>query len=100
MRSKVIVFVLKRFGYGADLVHACEQVCVKYFGAVRAVKTLDVAILRRLTGLNKLQLNLLLFSPELHVVARVLRAIIDAYAFRLTMEVNKVIQCSSDARSG
>lgn len=52
MRSKVIVFVLKRFGYGADLVHACEQVCVKYFGAVRAVKTLDVAILRRLTGLK------------------------------------------------
>jgi hypothetical protein len=72
--------------------------CVKYFGAVRAVKTLDVAILRRPTGLNKLQLNLLLFSPELHVVARVFRAIIDAYAFGLTMEVNKVIQCSSHAR--
>ena len=50
MRSKVIVLVLKRFGYGADLVHACEQVCVKYFGAVRAVKTLDVAILRGLPG--------------------------------------------------
>ena len=100
MRSKVIVLVLKHLGYGADLVHVCEQVCVKYFGAVRAVKTLDVAILRRLTGLNELQLSLLLFSPELHVVARVLRAIIDPYAFGLTMEVNKVIQCSSDARSG
>jgi hypothetical protein len=73
---------------------------VKYFGAVRAFKTLDVAIPRRLAGLNKLQLNLLLFSPELHVVAGVLRGIIDAYAFGLTMEVNKVIQCSSDARSG
>ena len=100
MRSKVIVLVLKRFGYGAYLLHAREKVCVKYFGAVRVVKTLDVAILRRLTGLNKLQLNLLLFSPELHVVARVLRAIIDAYAFRLSMEVNKVIKCSSHARSG
>ena len=53
MRSEVIVLVLKRFGYGADLVHACEQVCVKYFGAVRAVKTLDVAILGRLAGPNK-----------------------------------------------
>ena len=31
MRSEVIVLVLKRFGYGADLVHAREQVCVKYF---------------------------------------------------------------------
>ena len=99
MWSKVIVLVLKRFGYGADLVHACEQVRVN-FGAVRAVKTLDVAILRRLTGLNKLQLNLLLFSPELHVVARVLRAIVDAYAFGLTMEVNKVIQCSCYSRCG
>ena len=89
MRSKVIVLGLKRLGYGADLVHAREQVCVKYLGLVRATKTLDVAILRRLTGLNKLQLNLLLFSPELHVVACVFRAIIDAYAFRLTMEVNK-----------
>ena len=100
MRSKVIVFVLKRFGYGAYLVHACEQVRVKYFGAVRAVKTLDVAILRRLTGLNKLQLKFLLFSSDLHVVSGSLRANIGAYAFRLTMEVNKVIQCSSDARSG
>ena len=53
MRSEVIVLVLKRLGYGADLVHAREQVCVKYFGAVRAVKTLDVAILGRLAGLNK-----------------------------------------------
>ena len=100
MWSKVIVLVLKRFGYGADLVHACEPVCVKYFGAVCAVKALDVANLRRLTGLNELQLNLLLFSPEMHVVASVFRAIIDPYAFGFTMEVNKVIQCSSDARSG
>ncbi len=52
MRSNVIVLALKRRGYGADLVHAREQVCVKYFGLVRATKTLDVAILRRLTGLN------------------------------------------------
>jgi hypothetical protein len=52
MRSKVIVLALKRLGYGADLVHAREQACVKYFGLVRATKNLDVAILRRLTGLN------------------------------------------------
>ena len=71
-----------------------------YLGAVHPVNTLDVAILRRFTGLNKLQLNLLLFSPELHVVARVLRAIIDAYAFGLTMEVNKVIQCSVTRGAG
>ena len=38
MRSKVIVLVLKRLGYGADLVHAREQVRVKYFGAVRRLK--------------------------------------------------------------
>ena len=72
------------------------MVLLMYFDAVRADKTLDVAILRRLT----VQLNLFLFSPELHVVAGVLRAIIDAYAFGLTMEVNKVIECSSNARSG
>jgi len=100
MRSKVIVLVLKRLGYGADLVHAREQVCVKYFGAVRAVKTLEVAILGRLARLNKLQLDLVVFGLELHVVARVLRAIVDAYAFGLTMEVNKVVQCSGYSRSG
>ena len=72
MWSKVIVLLLKRLGYGADLVHAREQVCVKYFGAV---KTLDIAILCWLTRLNKLQLDLFVFGPELHVVARVLRAI-------------------------
>jgi NurA-like 5'-3' nuclease len=32
MQSKVIVLVLKRFGYVAYLVHAHEQVRVKYFG--------------------------------------------------------------------
>ena len=36
MRSKVNVLALKRLGYGTDLVHAREQVCVKYFGLVRA----------------------------------------------------------------
>ena len=34
------------------------------------------------------------------MVASVLRANIKAYAFGLTMEVNKVIKCSSAARSG
>ena len=43
MRSKVIVLVLKRLGYGADLVHAREQVRVEDLRAVGAVKALDIA---------------------------------------------------------
>ena len=58
MRSKAIVLVLRRLVYGADFLHTREQVCVKYFGAVCSVKTLDGAILRRLIGLNELQLNI------------------------------------------
>jgi hypothetical protein len=68
--------------------------CVKYFGAVRAFKTLDVAILRWLAGLNELQHNLFVFCPTLHMMARVLKTIVDAHAFGLALEVDKVIQCS------
>jgi hypothetical protein len=100
MRSKVIVLVLKHLGYGADLMHAREFVGIEDLGAVRTVKTLDVATLCRLTRLNKLQLDLFVFGPELHVVARVLRAIVDAYAFGPTMEGNKVVQCSCYSGSG
>jgi len=63
MRSKVIVLMLKHFGYGAYLVYDRESKYASSSCAVRAVKMLVLAILRRLTGLNKLTLNLLLFSP-------------------------------------
>ena len=61
------------------------------YSAFRAVKTLDVAVLPRFAGLNKLQLNLVLFNLELHVVASILRTIIEGYEFGFTMKVNKVI---------
>ncbi len=100
MRSKVMVLVLKCFGDATYLMHTRKQVRVEDLGAVGAVESLDVAILCRLTRLNKLQLDLFVFGPELHVVARVLRAIVDTYAFGLTMEVNNVVQCSCYSGSG
>ena len=92
VRSKVIVLVLKCFGDATYLMHTRKQVGVEDFGAVGAVKTLDVAILRWLTRLNKLQLDLFVFGPRLHMVACVFRSIIYADAFGLSVEVNKVIQ--------
>jgi hypothetical protein len=65
------------------------EVRVMRYSAFRAVKTLDLAVLPRFVGLNKLQLNLVLFNPELHVVARILRTITDGFEF--TMEVNEDI---------
>jgi hypothetical protein len=50
-----------------------KQVGVEDFGAVGAVKALDVDILCRLTRLNKLQLDLFVFGPKLHVVTCVFR---------------------------
>ena len=73
MRSNVIVLVLKSFGDGTYLMHAREQVRVEDLGAVGAVKALVVAILCRLTRLNKLQLDPFVFGPKLHVVACVFR---------------------------
>ena len=54
VRSKMIVLVLKSFGYVVNFLHARKQVRVEDFGAVGAVKALDVAILCRLSRLNKL----------------------------------------------
>ena len=84
--------MLKCFSDATHLMHARKQVRVEDFGAVGAVKTLDVAILCWLTRLNKLQLDLFVFGPKLHVVACVFRSIVYADAFGLSVEVNKVIQ--------
>jgi len=90
--SKVIVLVLKCFGYIVNFLHARKQVGIEDLGAVDSVKALDAAILRWLTRLNKLQLDLFVFGPKLHVVACVFRSIVYADAFWLSVEVNKVIQ--------
>ena len=92
VRSKVIVLVLKCFGDATYLMHTRKQVRVEDFGAVGAVESLDVAILRWLTRLNKLQLDLFVFGPKLHVVARILRPIIDSNTIWFAVEVNYFIQ--------
>ncbi len=66
MWPKMVLLVLKSFGYVVNFLHARKQVRVEDFGAVGAVKTLDVAILCWLTRLNKLQLDLFVFGPKLH----------------------------------
>ena len=84
MGSRVVVLVLKRSDYGAYLVHTREQVRVNYFGAVRAVKTPDVAILCRFAGLNTIKehldiINEIMIDGDVVGMVRKVKTIVPEY---------------------
>lgn len=66
-----------------DLIQRIEQVLAQPVVAYGAVVTLDMRVLLRITGLDKLDVDAVLFCPGFQCKTDVLRVIVTTYLFRL-----------------
>lgn len=65
---------------------------VEEFAANTVVERLDERILRRFTGLDEEQLDVMLFRPELHQLGRELRPVVDAQVLRIAVDRGNTVQ--------
>ena len=100
MGSQMVVAMYPFFSKLPYLIECVKDVSVKYCAAIAAIKSFDVTVLHRSSGLNVTDLDVAMIAPLHKSFAEKLRSVIAPDAPGFTSQFNDLLQYARDAKRG